>query len=244
MKKWLFISMIVAAKKNVCFRQYSLIIETILNCFKSEGRKRLIRMLNRIFFMVVMTIFVANVYALDSDQDQPATLEADDFELDLRTGVRIYRGNVLFRQGSIRLECDELVTYFNDDDELDKAVCSGDPGKFKQRPENSEEDMIGKARVITLDQVAELVIMKSRADITQGGTRLTGRLLTYNLATEKVVVKGGSDSQTKTTTNTPSESTTTEESAATNEEQAATAEESTTNARPTIIIQPRKKKKN
>lgn len=201
-------------------------------------------MLNRIFFMVVMAIFVGNVYALDSDQDQPATLEADDFELDLRTGVRIYRGNVLFRQGSIRLECDELVTYFNDDDELDKAVCSGDPGKFKQRPENSEEDIIGKARVITLDQVAELVIMKSRADITQGGTRMTGRLLTYNLATEKVVVKGGSDSQTKTTTNTLSESTTTEESAATNEEQAATAEESTTDARPTIIIQPRKKKKN
>ncbi|MGI9317963.1 MAG: lipopolysaccharide transport periplasmic protein LptA [bacterium] len=194
-------------------------------------------MLNKIILLTISVLAFSSAIALDSDRDQPATLEADDFELDLKTGVRTYRGNVLYRQGSIRLECDELVTYFNDDGELDKAICSGDPGKFKQRPENSEEDMIGKARVITLDQVAELVTMKSRADVVQGGTRLTGRLLTYNLATEKVIVKGGSDTQTKTTTTSSTEADTTAKEA-----EPAEAEESAASSRPTIIIQPRKKK--
>ena len=188
------------------------------------------------FVTILVALIVFNAHALDSDRDQPATLEADDFELDLKTGVRTYRGNVLYRQGSIRLECDELVTYFNEDGELDKAICSGDPGKFKQRPENSDEDMIGKARVITMDQVAELVTLKTRADVVQGGTRLTGRLLTYNLATEKVIVKGGSDTQTKVTT-TASESSSDEKTA-----ESAVTEETASSSRPTIVIQPRKKK--
>lgn len=188
------------------------------------------------FVTIFAAIIFVNAHALDSDRDQPATLEADDFELDLKTGVRTYRGNVLYRQGSIRLECDELVTYFNEDGELDKAICSGDPGKFKQRPENSEDDMIGKARLITMDQVAELVTLKSRADVVQGGTRLTGRLLTYNLATEKVIVKGGTDTQPKVTT------TSTESSADEKSVESPVTEETTSSSRPTIIIQPRKKK--
>ncbi len=178
------------------------------------------------------------VFALDSDSEQPATLEANDFELDLKTGVRTYRGDVLYRQGSIRLECDELVTYFNDEGELDKAFCTGDPGRFKQRPEDSEEDMIGKAREITLDQIKELVTLKSNAQVEQGNQQMSGRLLTYNLATEKVIVKGDKKAPTKTTTQKSGEQT-----ASTDKADDATTTEEPTSSRATLIIQPRKKKK-
>ena len=90
--------------------------------------------------------------ALDSDKNQPATLEADDFELDLATGVRTYRGGVVFRQGSIHLDCDKLVTYYGEDEKLEKGVCTGNPGRFKQRPEG-RDDVHGRARSITLDRV-------------------------------------------------------------------------------------------
>ncbi len=183
-------------------------------------------------FALVMS---SSLLALDSDSEQPATLEADDFELDLKTGIRTYRGNVLYRQGSIRLECDELVTYFNDDGELDKAFCSGDPGRFKQRPEDSEEDMIGNAREITLDQVKELVTMKSSAEVQQGNQQMKGRLLTYNLATEKVIVKGDNKAPTKTTV-----SNDTDENAASTE--GAGSSSGSSSSRATLIIQPRKNK--
>jgi len=172
--------------------------------------------------------------ALDSDSEQPATLEADDFELDLKTGVRTYRGNVLYRQGSIRLECDELVTYFNEDDELDKAFCSGDPGRFKQRPEDSEEDMIGNAREITLDQVKELVTMKSSAEVQQGNQQMKGRLLTYNLATEKVIVKGDNKA--------PATAAVTNDSGEKNSSAEDSEPSSGTSSRAQLIIQPRKNK--
>jgi lipopolysaccharide export system protein LptA len=195
----------------------------------------------KICLIVVSMLVSSSSFALDNDQDQPATLEANDFELDLKTGVRTYRGNVLYRQGSIRLECDELVTYFNDDGELDKAICTGDPGRFKQRPQDSEEDMIGKAREITLDQIEELVVMKSQADVTQGRNRLTGRLLTYDLKTEKVRVKGGSAPAKTSTAGAESESSA-ESAEATGSTTVST--EAETSSRPTIVIQPRKKKEN
>lgn len=130
------------------------------------------------------------VMALDSDKNQPATLEADDFELDLETGVRTYRGGVVFRQGSIHLDCDELVTYYNEDDKLDKGVCTGNPGKFRQRPEGRDSDALGRARSITLDRVKGVVVLENRADIEQGGKQIHGQLITYDLQTKKVKVAG------------------------------------------------------
>lgn len=130
-------------------------------------------------------------WALDSDRDQPATLEAEDFELDLRTGVRIYRGDVVFRQGSMRLDCDELVTYLDADGGLDRGVCTGDPGRFRQRPEGHEADVVGEAVKITMDRARNMVTLEVRAKIAQGPNTMTGRLITYRLDTERIMVKGG-----------------------------------------------------
>lgn len=182
-------------------------------------------------------LFSPFLLALDSDSEQPATLEANTFEIDLQTGQRIYRGDVLYRQGSIRLECDELITNFNDEGELDKAVCTGDPGKFKQRPQDSEDDMLGEARVITLDQVGELVTLESRAQVEQGLTKLNGRLLTYNLKTEKIMVKGGASGQSGKAAEPK-----TAEGETTAEQTGVEVQTDQGSSRPTIVIQPRKKK--
>ena len=195
----------------------------------------------------LLLLVITNVsYGLDSDQEQPATLEANDFELDMKTGVRTYRGNVVYRQGSIRLDCDELVTEFNADGDLDKAVCTGDPGTFKQRPEDSDDDMVGKARKIVVDQVEQIVILKSRAEVNQGGTRMSGRLITYNLETEKVIVKGDSKAPAETATASAEpksgEPESTGDQGTSSSETSSSAIESEASSRPTLIIQPRKKK--
>ncbi len=176
-------------------------------------------MLNKLtaglFIGIFCGIFYQTGYTLDSDSEQPATLDADDFEIDFNTGIRIYRGNVAFRQGSIRLTCDELTTYRNDDDELDKAVCTGNPGRFKQRPADAEEDMVGTAMEITMDEVENLVTLKDQAKVVQGDSTVSGPVITYNRLTRKAFVKGGGS--TTTTGRTDAE-----------------------NARPSMTIQPRK----
>lgn len=128
--------------------------------------------------------------ALDSDKRQPATLEADDFEFDLEAGVRIYRGNVVFRQGSMHLDCDALVTHYDDDNELEKGVCTGRPGRFKQRPEGQAADVHGHALSITLDNHNRWVILDGEAEVEQAGDRIRGRRITYDLRTKKARVTG------------------------------------------------------
>ncbi len=165
---------------------------------------------------VLVGVNIGGAFALDSDKQQSAVLEADDFELDLETGVRTYRGNVVFLQGSMRLDCDELTTYYNDDDKLDKGVCTGNPGRFKQRPEGRDSDILGRARSITLDRVKGLVTLKERADIRQEGKQIQGRVITYDLTTKKAKVTGEAASETEA------------------------GETASSAARPRLIIQPQK----
>ena len=179
--------------------------------------------------------------ALDSDSEQPATLDADDMEMDFASGVRTYRGNVVFSQGSIRMNCDELVTYLNNDGALDKAVCVGSPARFKQRPEGQDKDMKGAALEIIMDQIEELVTLNRNAVVEQGTSVITGKIITYNLATEKANVKGGgSQSSQSSSAQTTSESSSEGSDKDTTQTEGSEAEG---NARPSLTIQPRKKEK-
>ena len=190
-----------------------------------------------LMFLAGAALNIQPGHALDSDSEQPATLDADDMEMDFSTGLRIYRGNVVFRQGSIKMTCEELTTYFSDEGELDKAICVGNPGSFKQRPEGQDKDMVGTARSITMNRVDDLVILKSRAKVVQGNSTITGSLITYNMITEKASIKGGgSQSSGSESQSTGSESA----DGATGSEDAATEVEEDSNARPSLVIQPRK----
>ena len=136
--------------------------------------------------------------ALDSDREQPIILDADDFEIDLASGTRTYRGSVVFRRGSIHLECDELVTYHNENGDMDKGVCSGTPGEFRQRPEGRDSDMLGRALSITFDQINGVVILDGRAEVDLGGDRIQGRLIKYDIETRKATVTSVAETGSET----------------------------------------------
>ena len=150
--------------------------------------------------------------ALDSDKTQPVTLEADDFELDLESGARIYRGQVEYRQGSVRIDCDELVTRYDADDALQSGVCTGRPGRFQQTvdggdgdgdgdgdgettvtPETTATVVRGRALTITYDRAAGRIVLDGEAQVEHRGDRLRGARITYDLETRRARVTGGGD---------------------------------------------------
>jgi lipopolysaccharide export system protein LptA len=202
-------------------------------------------MLLRLFVVLLASATWQISHALDSDAEQPATLDADDMEMDFSSGVRIYRGNVVFRQGSIKMTCDELTTYFSGDGELDKAICIGSPGSFKQRPEGQEHDLVGTAMTITMDQVEQLVTLKSQAKVVQGNSTITGRIITYNLVTEKANIKGGGTQSTGTSSSSQDSDAgisddSSGETPGAEESVSTEAQQEEENSRPSLVIQPRK----
>lgn len=166
--------------------------------------------------------------AYDTDRDQPATLDADEFDMDFQTGVRTYRGNVVYQQGSIRLFADELVAYFKDG-ELQRAIARGNLAEFRQRPDDSETDVVGVALRIELNEAEQLITLQDRAKVTQGANTVTGKLIVYNMQTEKVKVRSDKSKKTKTTV----------QPTASGAEDTPTATEKSP-ARPRIVVQPRK----
>ena len=151
-------------------------------------------MLNRAITGFLLCLLVQTTWALDEDANQPAFLDADDVEIDFTTGIRIYRGNVVFTQGSMRLNCDKLVTHLDDDQALEEAICTGDPGRFKQRLQGQDTDMRSAALKITLNQGNDLLLLERQSKIEQGDLIITGDKVSYNLSTRKAKITGSHQS--------------------------------------------------
>ena len=181
-------------------------------------------------FLLLFSLLIP-AHAYKSDTQQPATLDADEFDMDFQTGVRTYRGNVVYQQGSIRLYADELVAYFKDG-QLERAVARGNPAEFRQRPDDSDTDVVGIGLRIEINEVTQIVTLKDRAKVTQDLNTVTGKKIVYNMATEKVKVTSGGRK-------TPAQ-TSTEVDAGGAETAAPDASEPATSTRPRIVIQPRK----
>lgn len=195
------------------------------------------KLLSLILGALITASLVSPVVAYKTDRDQPATLDADEFDLDFQTGVRTYRGNVVYQQGSIRLYAEELVAYMKDD-KLERAVARGNPAKFSQRPDDSETDVVGVALRIELNDVTQIVDLQNRAKVTQDGNTVTGKSIVYNMATEKVKVRSGKR-KTSPPSKTPVDDS---ESSATEGAQEDTHDspaESSESDRPRLIIKPR-----
>ena len=134
------------------------------------------------------------VHALENDRDQVAWIDADEVDLDFATGKRIYRGNVSIKQGTIRIIADEVELFYQGE-QLEKAIAHGNPAVFRQRPENKPQDVIGQGTTIILDEIANEVTFKDQATIRQGRDTISGETIVYDMARDKMKVRG----QTRTT---------------------------------------------
>lgn len=140
----------------------------------------------------LMMAFSSSAFALPSDREQPAQIEADETEIDFKTGTRILTSNVLVIQGTLRLKADKLVANYNKEGELVKAVADGSLARFKQRPEGEPNDVEGWGKKIIIDYPTNTLTLIGKAALNQGGSTARGDTIVYNMATDKLQIKGGS----------------------------------------------------
>lgn len=152
-----------------------------------------------LFVTALLMMLSLPAFALDSDRNQPAVINADDVELDFKDGTRTYTGNVTVVQGSMQLTCDKLVARFQNN-KLAIATAYGSKSRlatFKQRPDGKPYDVVGRAEQLELDQIEQLVRLRNTASLQQGSDSIAGGLILYNMATDKMSVKGRSETQLK-----------------------------------------------
>ena len=192
--------------------------------------------------LVLCLLGASNVHALESDRDQPAVIDAESVDIDFGTGKRTYEGNVRLVQGTLRLTADILEVHFKDD-KLEKAIAKGKRAEFRQRPDGKDHDVIGKANFILLDEINNIITLTKSAEIAQGPDVIRAATIEYNMATDKMKMRGG----TQTTKNPESTASTASTPApAASSDAASTASESdsgstddTTPRRAKITLKPK-----
>jgi len=132
-----------------------------------------------------------NVCALESDSEQPITIDSNTATYDDASATSTYTGNVISIQGSIKVNSDKLVVYFVDGD-AEKLVFTGNKAKFKQTPSEGAEDITGEALTGEFYPKKNLLILKDDATVWQGNATYSSNLIEYDIKTS--LVKAGEKS--------------------------------------------------
>jgi len=133
----------------------------------------------RVLVFLLATLFISVASALESDQQQPITLESNSGFYDDKKGLSIYTGDVVVIQGSLRLDADKVVVYLQDK-QITKMVATGHFVKFKQLPEEGKEEVHGKSLIAEYYPETSLLILLQKAEVWQGGNSTASEHIEYD----------------------------------------------------------------
>ncbi|MGB0721286.1 MAG: lipopolysaccharide transport periplasmic protein LptA [Gammaproteobacteria bacterium] len=125
--------------------------------------------------------------ALSTDGEQPMYIESDSADIDKQRHVQVYTGKVILSQGSRRLWADRLVVYTDEDDNVEKAVATGAPAKFKNLPDGKEDYRWGSALRIEYYQNPEFMHLIEKAKLWRGKDVISSKKIIYDAERDRMV---------------------------------------------------------
>jgi lipopolysaccharide export system protein LptA len=153
------------------------------------------KQINKYCVGLLLGFFSAGAFALETDKDQPITIDSNTATYDDTAATSIYTGNVVSIQGSLRVESDKLVVYFKDGD-AEKLVFTGNKARFKQTPSEGSEDITGEALTGEYYPKKNLLVLIDDATVWQGNGTYSSELIEYD-SRSSVVKAGESTSDAK-----------------------------------------------
>lgn len=121
----------------------------------------------------------ADAVALPDDQYQPIEIQANSATHHEKTGLTSYLGNVLIKQGSIRVEADNVTVSNATDQKSTHLIASGHPAKFQQQPEVDKPVIFAEAHNINYQLDIGKIELIGEARLYQGESRIQSDRITY-----------------------------------------------------------------
>ena len=134
---------------------------------------------------LVMIFLTCNANALDTDAEQPITIDSNTATYDDLSSTSTYTGNVISVQGSIVVHSDKLVVYFVNGD-ADKLVFTGNKAKFKQTPTLGATDIKGESFIGHYFPKANQLVLIDAATVWKDDGIYSSDLIEYNTKTSLV----------------------------------------------------------
>jgi lipopolysaccharide export system protein LptA len=129
--------------------------------------------------------------------DQTVYLEADKVEIDQKTGISKYLGNVKLTRGNLTILASTMLI-FKTDETLNRVTAEGDPVKFTKERSAEEKEIRGQALQLEYDAQKDILELKKEAKLWQEQDQFSGDYIQYNIQQELVhASKGPSDERVR-----------------------------------------------
>lgn len=138
--------------------------------------------------LLIAVLFTLPVQALDSDNQQPINIQADQAEFNPNTGIATYTGAVVLTQGSLKVEAHQLTIYQSDTGELDKVVAKGEQKRVHIQQQPNAQDPLVHAYAMQAEffAIEQEILLKQNAEVENGSDRFTGDSIRYNLQSRNI----------------------------------------------------------
>lgn len=143
-----------------------------------------------LFFIL---LFSMTLKAAESRQGQPVTVEADRLEMDQKSGISIYLGRVVMRQGDLTLRADKVTLYTTleqGERRLSRAEALGNPAKMEQQGGADVEHLRGNAAYMEYQPTNELLKLQGKAHLWRDADEFSGEIINYNIGQKQVKALG------------------------------------------------------
>ena len=120
-------------------------------------------------------------------------ISAEHGDIDRRAGTARYWGKVTLTRGSTRITADEVVLALVEG-ELSTATVTGQPATFAQSFGDGRAPTLGSARTITFRADQDVIELREGARVVQDGDEVSGDLIRYDAAAQRVLAAGGEQS--------------------------------------------------
>ena len=148
--------------------------------------------------IVLAMLLMANPasWALRSDRNQPINIKADRVEINEKTEISHYQGNVYLKQGTLIINADSVMVYLKEG-KLIKIIIDGTPATFEQKPEDNKDVVQSSAKHMEYYATRQLLILKQDARIIQGANNFSGDFIEYDTMNSTVKANKGEDSDSR-----------------------------------------------
>lgn len=151
-------------------------------------------MKSNLISLLALTALLASNHslALPEDRSKPIHISADSAQIDEKTGVTHYKGDVSIRQGTLLIEADEVELYRADGDiERLIATSTRSAAHFRQKPTAAQPWTDAWGSKLEYEIKKQSLTISGNGKVQQGKDHFSGERIVYNIERSIVNAFGG-----------------------------------------------------
>jgi lipopolysaccharide export system protein LptA len=149
------------------------------------------RTLQALAFAAALAAMPGVAHAERTDRDKPVNIESDRMTADDAKKTATFEGSVVLTQGTLTIRADRIVVR-QDESGFQYGIAYGNPAKFRQKRDGTDEFVDGEALRLEYDGRSERVEFFDEARLHRdGGDDVRGSYISYDSKSEYFSVNSG-----------------------------------------------------